>query len=218
MDSQPTAGPEYTIASIVAHVAEAVSQRAGESRQRQDERARAATRAIMEFRPSDTVEAMLASHCLMFHEMVVAEVHHAFCDEDSTTRRAAQSRTLAMDKAFGANFIRLKQHRAARQQETETQPAEDCTETEIVDRIRRHESQIEPGTPDVTTAAVDPERSEADASTETWPATAQISGLNRQARRALDRQIRKRAPALPRQGVTPDRNEATTTASATSAG
>lgn len=121
-----------------------------------------------------------------------------------------------MDKAFGANLIRLKQRRTASRQET--QPADDRTETDIADRIRRHLSQIEPGTRDAATTAAEPERSGADATTEAWPTATQISGLNRQARRALDRQIRKRAPGFPRPGITPDRNEATTTASATAAG
>ena len=216
MDTAPTFGLQDVVACIVGHAADSVSQRAGETRQQQDERARAATDAIMAFQPSDAVEAMLASHCLMFHEMIVAGVHHTLCDEDLATQRVTRNTIVAMDKAFGADLIRLKQHRTASLKET--QPAEDRAETEIADRIRRHLSQIEPRTQDAATTAADHARSKADATTETWPTAAQISGLNRQARRALDRQIRKRAPGFPRQGLMPDRNEPTTTTSATSAG
>jgi hypothetical protein len=211
MDTQPAFGIEDVIVAIVGNAAEAVSQRAGESRQRQDDRARVATDAIMAFQPCDAVEAILASHCLMLHELIVADVHRTLCGEDLPTQRATRSGIVAMDKAFGANLTRLKQRRTASRQETP--PADDRTETEIADRIRRHLSQIEPAT-----AAADPERSDADATTEAWPTAAQMSGLNRQARRALDRQIRKRAPGFPRPGITPDRIEPTATASATAAG
>jgi hypothetical protein len=216
MDTQPAACIKDVIASIVGQVSAAVSQRAGESRQRQDDRARAATDVIMAFQPRDAIEAILASHCLMFHELIVADVHRTLCGEDLATQRATRSGIVAMDKAFGANLIRLKQRRTASLKET--QPADDRTETEIADRIRRHLSQIEPRTQDAATTAADPERSEADGTTETWPTAAQISGLNRQARRALDRQIRKRAPGFPTPGITPDRIEPTTTACATAAG
>jgi len=216
MDTQPTFGLQDLIASIAGDTAQAVSQRPGETRQRQNDRARAAVGAIMAFRPCDAVEAILASHFLMFHEMIVADVHHRLCDEDLATQRATRSGIVAMDKAFGNNLIRLKQHRTARRQDTE--PADDHTETEIADRIRRHLSQIEPTNQDVATTADDPGRSEAAATTETRPTEAQISGLNRQARRALDRQIRKRTLGFPRTGITPDRNGPTTTTSATSAG
>jgi hypothetical protein len=152
----------------------------------------------------------------MFHELIVADVHHTFCHEATATQRATRNGIVAMDKAFGANLIRLRQHRAATPQEI--QPANDLTETEVADRVRRHLAQIEPEAQDAVTTPADHERSAVDATTETWPTSAQITGLNRQARRALDRQIRKRASGLARPGLTPDRNEPTTTASATAAG
>jgi hypothetical protein len=210
MDTQPAFGIEDVIAAIAGHAAQAVSQRPGESRQPQDDRVRAATDAIMAFQPCDAVEAIVASHCLMFHELIVADVHRTLRGEDPAAQRATRSGIVAMDKAFGANLIRLKQRRTA--QRHETPPAQDRTETDIADRIRRHLAQMEAGTQNADPTAAEPERSEADA-TEAWPMT-----LNRQARRALDRQIRKRASGFLRQGITPDRNEATTTASATAAG
>jgi hypothetical protein len=205
MDTQPASGTEDVIAAIAGKAAQAVSQRAGESRQTQVVRAHAAMEAIMAFQPCDAVEAILASQCLMFHELIVADVHRSFCGEDPATQRATRSGIVAMDKAFGANLIRLKQRRTASLRETP--PAQDRAETDIADRIRRHLAQTEHDT------AAESERSEAAGTTESWP-----TALNRQARRALDRQTRKRAPGFLPQGITPDRNAATTTASATSAG
>jgi hypothetical protein len=216
MDTAPTFGLQDVIAYIVCQAADTVGQRAGETRQQQEGRAGAATDAIKAFQPCDAVEAMLASHCLMFHEMIVADVHRTLCGEDVATQRATRNGIVAMDKAFGANLIRLKQHRTARLKEP--QPAADRAEPRIDDRIRRHLSQIEPPDQDVATTATDPARSEADAITETWPAAAHTAGLNRQARRALDRETHKRAAGFSRPGVTPDRNGPTTTISATTAG
>jgi hypothetical protein len=216
MDTQPTFGPQDVIASIVGQVANSVSERPGESRQRRDDRAQTAIGAIMAFRPRDPVEAILAGHCLMFHEMIVDDVRHAFCGEGKQTQRATRSGIVAMDRAFGANLVRRRQHRAARPQETE--PADDRTETHIADRVRRHMSQIDPETPDAAASEADPDQIEADATTEAMPAPEQMTGFNRQARRALDRQIRKRLPGFARPGVTADRNGLTTTASARSAG
>ena len=215
MDTAPTFGIQNVIAATVGHAANAVSQRAGESRQQQAERADAATDAIMAFQPSDAVEAILASHCLMFHEMIVADVHRTLCGENLATQRATRNGIVAMDRAFGANLIRLNQHRAAQQ---DVPPPTERAETDIEDRARRHLAEIEPQDRDAAVAtAAESERSEADATFDAWPAS-QMGGLNRQARRALDRQIRKRAPGSLRQGIMPDRNEPTTTASATSAG
>lgn len=136
MDTQPASGIKDVIASIIGQVSAAVSQRAGESAQRQDDRDSAATDAIMAFQPRDAVEALLASHCLMFHELIVADVHRTLCGEDPATQRATRSGIVAMDKAFGANLTRLKQRRTASLKETP--PADDRTETDIADRIRRH--------------------------------------------------------------------------------
>ncbi len=197
MDTAPTFSLQDLIASIAGHTADSVSQRVGESRQRQDDRARAAMGAIMAFQPRDAVEAILVSHCLMFHEMIVADVHHTLCDEEPMpTRRATRNGIVAMDKAFGNNLIRLKHHRSAVPQET--QPAENRAETEIADRIRRHLAQAEARMTNVPASdlatAADP--APTTSATDAWPTVAQMAGLNRQARRALDRQTRKRAPGL----------------------
>ena len=82
MDTQPAFDIHDVIASVVGQVADAVSQRVGKSARRQDERARATTDAIMAFEPRDAIEAIVGSHCLMFHELIVATVHRTLCGED----------------------------------------------------------------------------------------------------------------------------------------
>jgi hypothetical protein len=214
MDTQPAYGIRNVIASIAGQVADSVSERPGESLQRRDDRKRTAVDTIMAFRPGDPVEAILSSHCVMFHEMIVADVHHTLCNEQRPTQRATRNGIVAMDKAFGANFTRLRQHRAPRPRQM--QPGDGLAETDIADRIRRHQSQIEPENREPIETDCEP--SEADVAADAWPTTAQMPGLNRQARRALDRQSRKRAFGQPAPGLTPDRNAATTIPSATSAG
>ncbi len=191
--------PHDLIAAIAGQAAEAVSRRAGESPQCRDDRTRAAMDALQAFAPGDAVEAMLASHCLMLHELIVAEVNNALSDEDPVARRATRNSVVAMDKAFGNNLIRLQQYRAARQ--SDLAPGEDCAEPELADRMCRQPQQNTPGA----------EQSD-DTSTQTWPS------LNRQARRALDRQTRKRSMGLAIPDVTPDRNAPAATAFATTAG
>jgi hypothetical protein len=217
METQPTLSLTDVVAHIAGDVAQAVSERPGESRQRQNERADAAMQAITAFQPGDVVEAMIASHCVMLHELIVADIQRTLRDEEPTTQRATRSRIVAMDRAFGNNLIHLRQYRTARQSETPT--AEAGTTTDAADRIRHHQVRDEPENQDAATTAADlTQPGDADALTEAWSNLAQMAGLNRQARRALDRQTRKRALGFPRSGVTSDRNAAATTASATMAG
>jgi hypothetical protein len=212
MDTQPTLSCQDLVAYIASETAQAVSERSGESRQHHDDRAHAATQAVLAFEPGDAIEAMIASHCVMLHELIVADVHHALCVEEPATR----SRIVAMDRAFGSNLARLRLHRTATQ--TEPQLAEsDRAETDIADRIRRHLAQIEPESQDTGANASQP-ASDTDAISGALSAMAQMTGLNRKARRALDRQSRKRAVGIPGPGVTPDRNAPATTTSATTAG
>jgi hypothetical protein len=191
MDTQTTLSNQDLVDFIASETAKAVSERTGETRQQQNTRGHTATQAVLSFQPNDVVEAMIASHCVMLHEMMVADVHRALCAQEPATR----SHIVAMDRAFGNNLNHLRRRQIATR--SDPQPAEDRTETDLADRIRRHLAPAKP----VTQAAT------ADA----------IAGLNRQARRALERRTRKRAPGIPGSGVMPDRNAATTITSATAA-
>jgi hypothetical protein len=139
MDTQPTFGRNELLTHVVGGIAKAVSDRAGESRQQQLTRSQAAVHTIMEFRPGNAIEAILAGHCLMFHEMIIDSVHTTLRGEDAPARRATRANIVAMDTAFGNNLTRLEHYRHA-----EAVPeTHDGTETEIADRVHRHQS----GTP-----------------------------------------------------------------------
>jgi hypothetical protein len=145
MDTKPTLGQTELLTHIVGDIAKAVSEREGESRQRQSDRVQAATGTIMSFLPRDAIEAMLAGHCVMFHELIVDSVHFTLRGEEAATRRATRSSIVAMDKAFGNNFTRLERYRTRHAEgSADVQPADARTETEIADRVRRHQARTEP--------------------------------------------------------------------------
>jgi hypothetical protein len=244
MDTQPTFGLKDLLAHLVGDIANALCERHGEPQHQQISRARAAAQAILAFLPGDAIEAMIAGHCVMFHELIVDSIRTTMRGGTDATRRATRSGIVAMDKAFGTNLIRLEDYRTRHAAGLpEAQPTDTCAETEIADRIKRHQS----GTPDAqaasgqTPSAPEPESTilhdpspeaaaawfgQADSVDQPYlPATAPMAGPNRKARREIVRRSRKRGiplapgPALARSpGVTPTYNGSATTASATAAG
>jgi hypothetical protein len=137
---------------LIDGIAEAVSGRAGETPERRDIRRQTAVQAIHAFQPRDAIEAMIAGHCVVFHELIVDSVGRSLRGEDEPSLRASRGNIVAMDKAFGDNLTRLERYRRE-------QPAEAATETEIADRVIRHQAE----------------------------APAMPASLNRQARRAMAR-------------------------------
>jgi hypothetical protein len=197
MDPQPSFGPRQLLSHVINDMAWALCQRPDEPQPRQLARAQAAAESILTFQPGDAIEAMIAGHCVMFHELIVDGVQNTLRGEPEATRRATRSGIVAMDKAFGANLVRLEKYRARQAATTEdTIPAEARAETGMTDRSRRHESgtastelateadQPEPAGPQIP--GVDGPRDEGIAT------VAQLPGLNRQARRAIRRQFGKR--------------------------
>jgi hypothetical protein len=239
---------EQLLSHVIGDMARAISERPGESQQQQFARAQAAVQSILAFQPADAIEAMIAGHCVMFHALIVDTVQTTLRGEPDTTRRARRNSIVAMDKAFGDNLIRLRRQRA-RQPESavEAAPTDALAETEIADRITRHQSRPSegrapaasgqtPSTPEAARAIFDrspdspvpdfPRADSLDQPDEPYPtAAAPIAGPNRQARREIIRRSRKRgvpstsgqAPAR-RPGVTPTHNASATRASATAAG
>lgn len=156
MDTQPPFGLQQLLRHIVGDMARAVSQRHDELPPRQFARAQAAAQAILAFGPRDAIEAMIAGHCMMFHELIVDSVQITLRGEVDSTRRATRSGIVAMDRAFGANLVRLERYRTrhagtpentqrADAQPGGTQPGDtqpgDLGETEIADRVHRHQSR-----------------------------------------------------------------------------
>jgi hypothetical protein len=209
MDTQPLSGPRQVLSHIISDMAQAVSQRRDEPLSRQLARAQVAAQTIMAFLPVDAIEAMIAGHCVMFHEMIVDSIQTTLRGEPEATRRATRSAIVAMDKAFGANLLRLEQYRA-RDAETavEAEPGDARAETEIADRVHRHQSgtasaEARPAVDVDGLGSIDPGHAAPEAGPlphilggdrprEAYAATvARMPGLNRQARRALSRQLRK---------------------------
>jgi hypothetical protein len=64
----------------------------------------------MGFRPRDAIEALLAGHCVMFHEVMVDSVHDTLRGELDTMRRGTRSNLVALNKAFNGNLDRLERY------------------------------------------------------------------------------------------------------------
>jgi hypothetical protein len=147
MDTQPTSGFLDTLTHVVGGVARAVCQRVGEEQQQQQQigRTQAAAHTIMEFQPRDSVEAMIAGHCVMFHEMIVESVHFTLSRELEGTGRSTRTNIIAMDKAFGNNLTRLVQYRAGLGDgKKPAKPVDAIAETDVADRVRRHRPESTP--------------------------------------------------------------------------
>jgi hypothetical protein len=107
MDEQPAFGRKELFSFVLRDMAKAVSERKGETREQQFGRHQAAVHLIMGFRPRDVTELMLAGHCMMFHEVLTADVRASLCDETATKRRPL----VALNKAFNDNLDRLESYR-----------------------------------------------------------------------------------------------------------
>lgn len=138
MDTQPAFGSQELFTHVIADMAKAIAERNGETQLQQFIRSQAAVHTITGFRPRDVIEAMLAGHCVMFHELMVDSVHNTMRGEMDTMRRTTRSSIVAMDKAFGNNLTRLERYRLrpseGRRDVAEVQAGEAQAEMEIVGR------------------------------------------------------------------------------------
>ena len=110
MDTISAFGFESCCKAIAGDMARALAERSGETPQQQFVRNQAAAYMIMGFLPRDVAEALLASHCVMFHELMVVGVHDALCAQDAKARRAEVQGLLAMNKAFGGSLTHLQRY------------------------------------------------------------------------------------------------------------
>ena len=110
MDTQPAFGFKELLTCLIADMAKAISERNGETRQRQFTRSQAATAMILGFRPRDAIEAMLAGHCVMFHEVIVDSVRDTLRGELDTVRRGTRSNLVALNKSFAGNLGLLERY------------------------------------------------------------------------------------------------------------
>src|SRR5579863_8923655 len=126
MNQQPALGFQETLTQVVGEVARALADRAGESKQQEFGRLQVAINCIMAFLPRDSIEAMLAGHILLFHEMLVDTVGDSFRGKVNEARPPIRG-VVALDRAFGQNFRRLleyqKREDQGRRDEPRTVPA-----------------------------------------------------------------------------------------------
>jgi hypothetical protein len=179
MDLQPPFGHAKLLDHVVGDIAHAVSERAGEPPEMRLTRARAAALTVMTFKPGDAVEAMIAGHGVMFHELIVDAVHDTLRGGTEATCRTTRNSVVAMDRAFGNNLTRLERYRGRlAKTSAETNPGDARFEAEITGGVRRHQAgtsaqiQTEPGPPG--SAAVTPSAPDAprDPIPETMPPAA----------------------------------------------
>ncbi len=135
MDSRPAFGFNELFTHIIGDIAKAVCERNGETRDQQSARSQAAVHTIMGFLPRDVIEAMLAGHCLMFHELMLDSVRDTLRGEIDTMRRATRTNIVAMDKAFGNNLARLECYQNRPSEGRRDMPDEQGAQTAIEARI-----------------------------------------------------------------------------------
>jgi len=117
---------------IISDMAKAVSERAGEGQQTQYTRAGVAAAMIADLNPQDTLQAMLAGHCVMFHELLNDSVQDTLRGEKDARRRGTRGNIVAMNHAFHANLncLERRQNRPAEAREdalAEAAPAAEDT-------------------------------------------------------------------------------------------
>ncbi len=192
MDTQPAFGLKELLTHVIGDIAKALSERDGESPRQQFARAKAAADMILEFRPRNAIEAMLAGHCVMFHELIANDEHSTMRGEAEATRRGTRRAIVTMDRAFGGNLTRLERYQAAEVEASpEAQPEDSRAETEIADRVSRHQSETQARKGDTGPNILHYPAPGTAAGPGADEAMAQIAGLNRQARRDIDRRARK---------------------------
>jgi hypothetical protein len=112
MTSTPEFGFNELLAQLVGEIATSVCERSGETAQQQFARSQAAVHMIMGFLPRDVVEALLAGHCVMLHETMLASVHDTLHGEAEDMRHGTRSTLVAMNKEFNSNLGHLARYQA----------------------------------------------------------------------------------------------------------
>ena len=98
--------PVDVFTHAVREMADAISDRPGETREQSLVRSQVATQMILGLAPRDLPEAMLAGHGIMFHALLTDSIRRAFQDESDTTRQNARRSNLGMIVALSRSFHR----------------------------------------------------------------------------------------------------------------
>src|SRR5690348_6425102 len=110
MPAQPHSGQNVSMTHVLSETVKAVQERHGETAPRRSQRALAAAYLLTGLRPRDGIEAMIASHVVLFHELVLDSSHETLRGEVSQTRRATRANIIAMHKAFSLSLKDLEHH------------------------------------------------------------------------------------------------------------
>ena len=139
MDTNPLQTRCDPLSHVIGEMAHALGDRPNGTAPQRARRIEMAHDTIIAFRPADAIEAMIAGHCVMFHELIVDSVQDTPRGEAAAVRRQHRSNIVAMDKAFGNNLARLNDYRARYAEVApDASATPSCAETDIAERIRRH--------------------------------------------------------------------------------
>jgi len=112
MNAAPEFGFKELFTHVVGDMAKAISERNGESKQQQFIRSQAAVHMIMGFLPRDVIEALLAGHCVMFHEVMTDSILTTLRGEPDATRARTRGNIVALNKVFFCNLDRLERYQS----------------------------------------------------------------------------------------------------------
>ena len=112
MDTAPAFGFSELFNFVIGNIARALSERDGESAEQQLLRTQATVHTILSLLPRDVVEAYLAGHCVMMHEMMLAGVRETLQAAADPVRRGPRGNVAALNKAFNDNLDLLQRHQA----------------------------------------------------------------------------------------------------------
>lgn len=111
MDQQPAFTFQDLFSHVIGDMAKAIAERDGETQDQQFARSQAAVHMILGFLPRDVIEAMLAGHCVMLHEVMTADVRATLRGDVGKTGRGTRSNVVGLNKAFNDNLDRLERYR-----------------------------------------------------------------------------------------------------------
>jgi len=92
---------------IIADMTRALCERPNESKEQRFVRVQAATQMILALLPRDVIEAMLAGHTVMFHDLMTNSIHDTLQGQIDTMRRATRVNIVALNRAFHMNLEKL---------------------------------------------------------------------------------------------------------------
>ena len=110
MDPQPAFTFQDLFTFVIGDMAKAIAEREGEPREQQFARSQAAVHMILGFLPRDVIEAMLAGHCVMLHEVMTAKARTSLRGDTDPSRRGPRSNIVGLNKAFNDNLDRLERY------------------------------------------------------------------------------------------------------------